>query len=156
MINENKFAQYGISRNLTDIDCIVIHNTHRNDMSARELKNWLENECQTSQACHYFVDDKEVVEVMPLDYVAWNTGKSYDRGNMNGIAIEICSNLDHSKYIKGEERAIKLIKKLMKEYNISVDNIFFHNEFLRNSDCPINILQLYKTKENFINKYFRQ
>lgn len=149
-----KLKQYGIPRDLSDIKCIVIHNTSNYQMNAKQLLKWLENENTTSKSCHFIVDDKCVVKAMPLDYVAWNTGVAYDTGNMNGIAIEICSNMDNEKYLSGEQRAVKLIKKLMKEYHLTKDDIFFHRDFCKDINCPANILSIYESKKNFISKYF--
>lgn len=149
-----KLKQYGISRDLSDIKCIVIHNTSNYQMSARQLLKWIEKENKTSQSCHFLVDDKNVIKVMPLDYVAWNTGVAYDVGNMNGIAIEICSCMNHEQYLLAEQRAIKLIKKLLKEYHLTKDDIFFHRDFCKDIYCPANILSIYGNKKNFINKYF--
>lgn len=150
----NKLAQYGIPRQLSDIKCIVIHNTNNYEMNARQLLNWLKKENTTSQSCHYLVDDKNAVKVMPIDYVAWNTGVAYDYGNLNGIAIEICSNVDKEKYLLAEQRAVNLIKELMKEYHLTTDDIFFHRDFCKDINCPANILSIYGNKKNFLEKYF--
>ena len=150
MINESKFKQFGEPRQ--DIKCIVIHNTG-STLSARELFDYLQNS-KDSRGCHYLVDDEEVIQVMPLDHTAWNTGVARDYGNIYGIAIEICTNKDKVKYLKGQDKAIELIKSLMDEYGLTKDDIYFHNDFLKNFNCPSTILQLYKNKKNFIEKFF--
>lgn len=147
-----KIDQYGIKR-VGSIKGITIHNTS-SDKSARELYEWLMNECKTSQGCHYLVDDSEVIQVLPLDYSCWHTGNAYDFGNLYTIAIEICSNPDREKYLNGEERAIELIKELMNEYDLTTDDIYFHCDFLKHYNCPANILNIYTNKKNFINFYF--
>ena len=151
MLTEDRWIQFGKPRE--EIKGIIIHNTSNYQMSARQLFDYLQNESKDSRGCHYLVDYKEVIEVMPLNYSVWNSGVAYDFANTKGIAIEICSNLDKQKYLKGQAKAIKLIKSLMKEYNLTKDDIYFHNDFL-NVNCPANILQIYKTKKNFINKFF--
>ena len=51
---------------------IVVHNT-ANDASARnEVKYMQNNSSQTS--FHYVVDDKEVIQALPLDRNSWNAG----------------------------------------------------------------------------------
>lgn len=128
---------------------IVIHNTNNQLMSAEQLEQWMENGL-TSSGCHYLVDHKEVRQVMPLDWSVWNTGMGMDFGNLNCIAIEIVSNPNNSLYMKGQERAIELIKELMERYSLTKENIYFHRDFQPNINCPAQIIKLYKTKQNFL------
>ena len=155
MLSEDRWLQFGTPRKngLEDIKCIVIHNTG-SDLSARDIFDYLQNKSQDSRSCHYLVDHNEVIDVMPLDYVAWNTGVAYDYGNMHGIAVEICSNQDEDIYLQGQDKAIELIKKLMEEHNLTKNDIYFHNDFLQDYNCPATILQMYKTRKNFIEKFF--
>lgn len=125
MINENKFMQYGFPRK-NDIKCIVIHNTGV-DLSLNEIVEYL-NKGNSSRGCHYLINDEEIFEVMPLDYSVYHTGKGIDYACKYGIAIEICSNIDNDKYLKGQYKAIELIKKLMKEYHLNKSDIFFHSD----------------------------
>lgn len=151
MINENKYSQFG-EKGLNPI-AITIHNTG-SDLTARELFDWINDECQTSQGCHYLVDDNEVIEVMPLDWKVYHTGKGRDWAFNNSIAIEICSNIDNGKYFRGQDKAIKLIKKLMKKYSLETKDLYFHIDFNPQSYCPKNILDIYKDKKTFIKEEF--
>lgn len=150
MISENKWEQFGYQRQETDIKGITIHNTNNYKMNAKELFDWLENESKDSSGCHYLVDDENTIEVMPINWAVYHTGKGNDFGNHYTIAIEICSNLNDEKYFKGQDNAIKLIKKLMNKYKLSIDNIYFHKDFDNQMYCPANILQIYKTKNEFL------
>lgn len=152
MLDINKWSQYG--KDGLEPTCITIHNTGNYDMTARELFDYLNNECLTSQGCHFLVDDKEIIEVMPLNWKTYHTGKGEDYAFNNSIAIEICSNLDDELYLKGQENAIRLIKNYMDKFDIPKDEIYFHIDFNPTTYCPCNILDLYKTKENFLNKFF--
>lgn len=152
MLDKNKWSQFG--KEGLEPTCITIHNTGNYDMTARELFNYLNNECLTSQGCHFLVDDKEIIEVMPLNWKTYHTGKGEDYAFNNSIAIEICSNLDDELYLKGQENAIRLIKNYMDKFDIPKDEIYFHIDFNPTTYCPCNILDLYKTKENFLNKFF--
>lgn len=140
-------------RDLSDIKCIVVHNTSNYEMNAQELKNYLKTDNST-RMCHYLVDDKEILEVVPLDEIAWNTGVAFDYGNLYGIAIEIVSKENVSEYLIGEQKAVDLIKELMERFNLTKEDIFFHRDFCRDINCPANILQIYGNKKNFIDKYF--
>lgn len=131
---------------------IVIHNTNNQLLSAERLEKWLIEECKTSQGCHYLVDHKEVRQIMPLDWSVFNTGRGNDFGNLHCIAIEICSNPSEILYGQGESKAIDLIKELMRKYDFDLTDIYFHNEFNPNVNCPAHILKQYGTKKNFIER----
>lgn len=146
-----KMNQFGIPRK-GDVKGIVIHNTQNFKMSARELYDWLENESRTSQCCHYLIDHTETIQVMPLDWSVWNTGDGYSFGNLHCIAIEICSNPNTELYLKGEARALALIRELMAEFNLTEKDIYFHRDFQPNINCPAQILKLYGSKANFLAK----
>ncbi len=132
---------------------ITIHNTG-NTNTAQELYQLLKKENQLNY-CHYLVDENEVINTLSEDIEAIHTGKGYDFGNRYTIAIEICrSQSDEDTYLKAEVKAVKLIKKLMKKYKLTNDDLYFHIDFNEQSKCPHRILDIYKTKENFINGYF--
>lgn len=68
---------------------IIVHNT-ANDASARNEIKYMESN-NHSTSFHYVVDDKEVVQGIPLDRNSWNTGDGANgKGNREGISIEIC------------------------------------------------------------------
>lgn len=149
MIPQSKWLQYGLPN--AEIKGIVIHNTNNQLWSAKRLEKWLSEENRGSNGCHFLVDHKEVIQILPLTWSSWNTGMGYDFGNLHCIAIEICSNPSNTLYLKGQERAIDLIKSLMKEFNLGLDDIYFHRDFQPNINCPAQILKLYGTKQNFLN-----
>lgn len=152
MLDESKWLQYG--QDGLKPNCITIHNTGNYDMTAKDIFNYLNNDCKTSQGCHYLVDNNEVIEVLPLTWRTYHTGKGEDYAFNNSIAIEICSNIDDELYLAGQNKAIALIKELMDKYNIPLSEIYFHIDFNSKTYCPCNILDLYKTKENFLKKFF--
>ena len=149
MLPSNKFNQYGFPRTEADIKGITIHETG-SELSARELEQYLSEECKTSQGTHYFVDDKDIVQVMPDDWAVFHSGKGYDYGNRYTIAIEICSNINDEKYKAAEDRAISLIYNLQKKYHISTDMIFFHQDWDERKFCPKTIINNYGTAKNFV------
>ena len=129
---------------------ITIHNTG-NKLSANELYSILLKNKKIN-ITHFIVDEKEIIEVYPVDKEASHTGKGYDYGNKNTIAIEIArSECDDNIYFEAQKNAISLIKRLMKKYNLTKNDIYFHNDFNQQTYCPHRILKIYKTKEEFIN-----
>lgn len=148
MLTENKWYQYGTPN--SKIKGIVLHNTNNHSMSAKQLEEWLQNDEKTNAGCHYLVDYKDVIQIMPDDWSVFNVGNGYSFGNQDCIAIEICSNPSEKLYLQGEQKAIKLIKKLMKKYHLTKDDIFFHRDFQPNINCPAQIIKRYKTKQEFL------
>lgn len=147
MIPKSKWKQFGLPN--ADIKGIVIHNTNNQNYSAERLEKWL-TESKTSAGCHFLVDDKEIRQVMPLDWSVWNTGMGMDFGNLNCISIEICSSPSNIKYLAGQFKAIELIEELMERYNFTKSDIYFHRDFNPYVNCPAQILKLYGNKRNFL------
>ena len=147
MLPEAKWRQYG-RPNMT-VKGIVVHNTNTPNKTAKDLEKWM-NDTSTSRGTHFFVDAKDVVQVMPTDWSCFNTGQGYDFGNTSCISIEICT----KGYEKAEERAVKLIMKLLKKYHLTTDDIYFHRDFDRTVNCPAQTLKKYGTKNEFIRRNF--
>lgn len=132
---------------------ITIHNTG-NGKSARELFDDL-NEHHGIRLCHFLVDENDIIQTIPLCECAEHTGKGYDVGNMNTIAIEICrSTSDEELYLQAQEKAVELINALMQSYGLTTDNLYFHIDFNSQTYCPHRILQMYGSKKNFIKEVF--
>lgn len=132
---------------------ITIHNTG-NGKSARELFDDL-YEHNGLRLCHFLVDEQDIIQTIPLSECAEHTGKGYDMGNLHTIAIEICrSTSDENLYMKAQEKAIDLIKALMWDYELTTNNLYFHNDFNKQTYCPHRILQIYGSKMNFIKEVF--
>ena len=94
---------------------IVVHNT-ANDASAKsEIEYMQSNNKQTS--FHYAVDDKDVIQGIPLNRNTWHAGDGRNgKGNREGISIEICySRSGGSRFILAEKRAAKLIADILDE-----------------------------------------
>ena len=148
MISKKKWLQYGVQG--SKIKGIVIHNTNNPKMNAEELENWLENDNQGSGGCHFLIDDKEVRKVMPISWSVFNVGNGMQFGNLDCIAIEVCSLPNEDKYEQAEKRAIDLIKELMDKYNIKSRNVYFHRDFDKTINCPAQIIKRYGSSKAFI------
>ncbi|EON70281.1 N-acetylmuramoyl-L-alanine amidase family protein [Lysinibacillus sphaericus] len=84
---------------------------------------------------HWQVDDKEAVQSFAHYWQCWGAGTYI--GNNQGIQIEICVNSD-GNYKKAVENAASLIAKIIKDENISIDNIVQHHYF-SGKNCPRNM-----------------
>ena len=150
MIDEKKYSQFGFPRTVDDIQGITLHETGNYEMDAQELCDWMNTECKTSQGTHFFVDDTQTVQAMPIDWAVYHTGKAKDWGNCYTVAIEICSSYSDETYLMAENRAIELIRDLHNLYAIPYDMVFFHHDFDERKHCPNRILDTYGTSKNFV------
>jgi len=143
-INENlsNRANYGSTRLLGNIKYIVIHYTAGDGDTDENNAKYFHNN-KVGASAHYFVDDDSITRSVPDGYVAWSVGGnkypscSYTGGgkyygkctNANSISIELCDCVKDGKYSTTEgtiKNAVWLVKKLMKDYNIPVENVIRH------------------------------
>lgn len=89
-------------------------------------------------AAHFFVDEKQVIQTIPLNRNAFACGDgSSGVGNTKSISIEICRSQSKKEelYYASVDNAIWLTKKLMKELNIKADKVVRHYDW-SGVDCP--------------------
>ena len=117
------------------IQYIVIHNTANEQSSAQNERDYLVNENNTaSTSFNIVVDDKEIIEAIPVTEVAFHAGTS--EGNQKGIGIEIC---ESGNYQVAEANAAKLTAYLLKKYHLPIEAVKTHHDF-SGKDCPRKIL----------------
>ncbi|WP_070000511.1 peptidoglycan recognition protein family protein [Cellulosilyticum sp. I15G10I2] len=132
------------------IKYIVVHNTANETSDARSERNYLTNITNTSDTSwHIVVDEREIIEAIPLNEVAHHAGSSV--GNEYGIGIEIC---ESGNYEQSEENAIKLIAYLMKYYKIPLSRVTTHQHFSGKA-CPRLILENWDAFIDKVEKEFR-
>src|SRR5690554_3671603 len=81
---------------------------------------------------HWQVDDKEAVQSFTHDWRCWAAGNA--KGNNEAIHIEICVNSD-GNYLKAVENTAKLVAKIMKEENLTLNDLVQHNDY-SGKNCP--------------------
>ena len=93
---------------------ITIHSTGNPKSTAMNERAWLTNPNNNVTASwHICVDEKEAVEAIPLNEVAWHAGDGGSgTGNRRSISIEICESGDRAKTL---ENAIKLTANLQQQ-----------------------------------------
>ncbi|RKW72150.1 N-acetylmuramoyl-L-alanine amidase, partial [Bacillus sp. L75] len=108
---------------------ITIHNTANDASAANEISYMTGNSESTSY--HFAVDDKEVIQGIPLDRNAWHSGDGTNgTGNRKSIAVEICySKSGGARYRAAEALAIKFVAQLLKERGWGVDKIRKHQDW---------------------------
>lgn len=148
---------------------IVVHYTGTpGDTAANEGLYFNRNDTQKTSA-HYFVDEHEVVQSVPDEYVAYHCGGAYYYHpacrNSNSIGVEICTKRSAGgKYYfhpDAATRAQELIRALMEKYDVPQENVVRHYD-VTHKLCPMPFvgegqplweefrggLVMYKTYEN--------
>ncbi|MGG4419246.1 N-acetylmuramoyl-L-alanine amidase [Bacillus subtilis] len=118
---------------------ITIHNT-ANDASAKNEISYMKNNT-SSTSYHFAVDDKQVIQGLPLNRNAWHTGDGKDGpGNRKSIGVEICySKSGGAKYYAAEKLAIKFVAQFLKERGWGIDRVRKHQDW-SGKYCPHRIL----------------
>ena len=131
MLIEKNLIKFNFSkrRGMVKPTYIVVHDTGNTNVGADALAHFRYfNGGNRNASCHYFVDDKRIVETVETSNVSWHCGDGQGRfgiTNSNSIGIEICVNSD-GNYDKALENARLLIRFLMDFYNIPVARVVRH------------------------------
>ena len=114
---------------------IVVHNTANDATAQNEVAYMIGNKNQVS--FHYAVDDKEVVQGIPINRNAWACGDgSNGKGNRKGIQVEICySKSGGTRFDQAEKNAAHFIATLLRERGWGIEKVKKHQDF-RNKYCP--------------------
>ena len=148
-------SNYGSYRNTSKIKYIVWHFT-ANDGDTDESNAKYFKRKNIKASAHYFVDDDSITISVPDTYVAWSVGGSRYSDykltggaslykictNTNSISIELCDTIKDGKYNASEktiENAIELTRKLMKKYNIPIQNVIRHFD-VTGKKCPLYLI----------------
>lgn len=114
---------------------LTIHTTANPSSSARNERSWLTNPSNDRQASfHIVVDEREAIECIPLNEVAWHAGdgRKAGGGNMASIGIEIC---ESGNYAKTLENAAALVAKMLYERGWGTDRLRRHFDW-SGKICP--------------------
>ncbi|MCG8398089.1 N-acetylmuramoyl-L-alanine amidase [Bacillus atrophaeus] len=125
--------------NAMTAEYITIHNT-ANDAPAKNEISFMKNNT-SSTSFHFAVDDKQVIQGLPLNRNAWHTGDGTNGpGNRKSIGVEICySKSGGAKYKAAEKLAIKFVAQLLKERGWGIDRVRKHQDW-NGKYCPHRIL----------------
>ncbi|TSB45334.1 peptidoglycan recognition protein family protein [Alkalicoccobacillus porphyridii] len=98
-----------------------------------------------SVSWHYTVDDKQIIQHLPTNEVAWHAGPS---GNSQSIGIELCVNSD-GDFQKAKENAAWLIQHLMQNLKIPLSRVVTHKHWT-GKNCPARLLNEWTEFKNLI------
>ena len=136
-INKKLVSKNFSSRNGSKITHIVIHDTGNEALLAHAEAhfNYFNNAVRNASA-HYFVDEKQILQIIEDENSAWHVGDGkgiYGITNRNSIGIEICIN--DGNYTTEIAKTIELVKHLMLKHNIPIENVVRHYDASRKL-CP--------------------
>ena len=146
--------------NRSKIDWIILHYVGAVSTAKNNAEYFYDK--YRGASAHYFVDDKEIWQVVEDNDAAWAIGanKYYtDARNSNSISVEMCcyymknGNINVAKEV--EEKAVELVKMLMKKYNIDVDHVIRHYDATR-KNCPAPFVSDQERWNNFKKKLQEQ
>lgn len=142
-------AKYGIKcPNKMTATRIVVHETANDASAENEIKYMRGNDKESS--FHFAVDDKQIIQGIPLDRNAWHAGDGNGKGNREGIAVEICySKSGGERWQKSIDNAARFIAELLKERKWGVDKVTKHQDY-SGKKCPHRILSHFGWN-NFLN-----
>lgn len=135
---------YGKKRDVGTIRYIVVHYTANKGDKAVNNGEYFRKYITKSSA-HYFVDEKETVQSVADNYIAYSVGGSKYKNtgggslygkctNANSISVELCDSY-YGVPEKTAERAIELICELMDRYNVPAKNVIRHYD-VTGKLCP--------------------
>lgn len=125
---------------------VTIHNAATKG-SAKQIHEY-NKACITAapdgiKSWHYSVDEAEAYQALPDNVNAWHAGDGgQGPGNRESISIEIARDLDYSSnlYQRSEDNAARLAAYLLKEYNLTVDDLRRHYDW-SGKICPHRIIE---------------
>lgn len=120
---------------------IVIHETGNpvRGANAQSHSVFLQGGGEGSTSWHYTVDDHEIYHHIPDNEVAWHAGDRLREtgGNLNGIGVELCTNVD-GDFDKTFVNGAKLTAYLLKAYDLDISAVKQHGDFME-KNCPEHI-----------------
>lgn len=116
--------QFGGKRPLSAIKFIVIHDTANDKQGADALAHYKYLQTATRYgSAHYYVDDKQIIQTIDDNTVAWAVGDKWARKNRtrddvtnyNSVSVELCINQGIDK-AKAYQNLLWLTRYLMAKY----------------------------------------
>lgn len=132
-----------------EIRYITIHETDNRSRGsdAEAHSRYLLNDANDSTSWHYTVDDGHIYHHLPDNEIAWNAGDQRTKygGNINGIGIEMCVNID-GNYDQTLRNTAALTAALLDNYGMTMDDVRFHSDFMHKV-CPHRLITEGRTGE---------
>lgn len=133
MLSSNKHHYSGYN----PCNYITIHETANTNKGATALSHGRYMNNGSTETWHFTVDEHMVIQHFDTRTQCWHCGDGGGKGNTSSIGIELCVN-SGSDFKKTVDNAVWLIKQLMKQHNVKIDNVVQHNKW-SGKNCPSNL-----------------
>lgn len=124
---------------------ITVHNTDKISVSGTTMSEQYTratvNGNMGDVRVHFYVDDIEAWQNLPLDWAGWHAADGNGDGNMKTIAIEcIMDGSGSTASKKAEENCARLVAYLVDKMGLTDKDIYSHNHWYAKKYCPAYIL----------------
>lgn len=124
---------------------ITVHNTDKISVSGTTMSEQYTratvNGNMGDVRVHFYVDETEAWQNLPLDQAGWHAADGDGDGNMKTIAIEcIMDGSGSSTSKKAEDNCARLVAWLLDKYKLPDSAIYSHNHWYKQKYCPAYIL----------------
>lgn len=135
---------------LTAVKNIVVHYVANPNTSAAGNWNYFETQKDRYASAHFIIGlDGEILQLMPLDEVAWAVGVL--EGNYTSISIECCHPDNSGKFSDATYQSlIKLVSWLCNKFELDKNNVKRHYDYTGKL-CPIYFVENPAEWEKFKN-----
>ena len=90
---------------------------------------------------HFYVDDKEAWQNLPLTLSGWHAADGLGKGNTQTIAIEcIMDGQSGARNEDAEKNCARLTAWLLDKYGLTTNDVYSHNHWYSQKYCPLYIL----------------
>lgn len=175
--NPNRIAMPSIL--MPEVIGVTIHNTDWIRVSslttpAEQYTRATYNGNMNDVRIHYYVDHKCAWQNLPLNLSGWHAADGSGNGNRKTISIEcIMSSAYNATDKKSEDNCAKLAAALLKQYGLTIDNLYTHSHWLNVRDgksgtvdqlnvmknvhknCPAYILPHWQSFKNKVQSYMQ-
>lgn len=110
---------------------LTIHSTGNAKSTAKNERDYLASESNTNSAgFHIVVDEKEAIQCIPFNEVAYHSGT--ETGNYSSIGLEICESGDREITLRN---AIEVVANILDQYEWGIDKLKQHYDW-NGKNCP--------------------
>lgn len=121
---------------LWSVSNIVVHYVANPGTSAAQNWSYFENQTDRSVSAHFIIGlDGEILQLMPLDEVAWAVGST--SGNFTSISIECCHPDSSGKFTDATYKSlIRLVSWLCNTFGLDRTDVKMHYDYT-GKPCPV-------------------
>ena len=122
---------------------VTIHNTAE-PFSACDERARVEHRRDARTSFHFAVDEREIIQLLPLEFHGWHAGDGEGDGNLRSVGVEICRSVFRGNnewlYRRAEDNAVLLAAALLRHFGLEPSALRMHRDW-SGKYCPHRILE---------------